>query len=291
MKAHRYVPNPVLQLVIDRPRMAVPRTYLLSRRRSRADDLNGQSVLVTGASSGIGAATAASLARRGAHVLVASRRTSELDDVVARIHRDGGSASAWPVDLSDRVATERMIGDVLDKHGCPDIVVNNAGRSIRRHVLESTDRLHDFDRTLALNYLAPVQLTLGFLPAMKERGRGHFINVSTCGIPIGAMPMFSAYAGSKGALTAFSRAVASDLRGTGVAVTLIYFPLVRTAMIAPTADYAEAPAITPEAAADWIVHAASRRGAEVIPVMASFMRGLGALSPVAADWLAARGAP
>ncbi|MGZ8177672.1 SDR family NAD(P)-dependent oxidoreductase [Williamsia sp. SKLECPSW1] len=257
---------------------------------SPAARLRGATVLITGSSSGIGAEAAEKFARRGATVLLVARRVEELDEVVARIRAAGGSAHSCPADLSDTDDTARLVEQVLSEHGCPDVVVNNAGRSIRRDVLDSTDRLHDYQRTMAINYFGPVQLTLGFLPAMKERGRGHFINVSTWGIPMGAMPKFSAYAGSKAAISAFGRSVAAELRGTGITVSTVYFPLTRTPMIAPTDEYQRAPALTATEAADWLVHAAVHRELEIMPRVARFLRRVGAVSSDVADGLVARNA-
>ncbi|WP_299569688.1 SDR family NAD(P)-dependent oxidoreductase [uncultured Williamsia sp.] len=252
--------------------------------------LRGATILVTGSSSGIGAEAAEKFARRGATVLLVARRVEELDEVVARIRADGGSAFSCPADLADTDDAARLIEHVLAEYGCPDVVVNNAGRSIRRDVLDSTDRLHDYQRTMAINYFGPVQLTLGFLPAMKERGSGHFINVSTWGIPMGAMPKFSAYAGSKAAISVFGRSIAAELRGTGITVSTVYFPLTKTPMIAPTDEYRRAPALTATEAADWLVHAAVHRELEIMPRVARFLRRVSAMSSDVADGLVARNA-
>ncbi|SEE41109.1 Short-chain dehydrogenase [Gordonia malaquae] len=220
-----------------------------------------------------------------------ARRAHSLDELV----RVSGPRAAMPTPVRrispTPTTTARLIQHVLAEYGCPDIVVNNAGRSIRREVLDSTDRLHDYQRTMAVNYFGPVQLTLGFLPAMKERGSGHFINVSTWGIPMGAMPKFSAYAGSKAAITAFGRSIASELRGTGVSVTTVFFPLVRTPMIEPTNEYHQIPALTAVEAADWLVHAAVYRDLEVMPRVARLLRRVGAASSRVADRLVERNAP
>ncbi|MDH3009482.1 MULTISPECIES: SDR family NAD(P)-dependent oxidoreductase [Gordonia] len=288
--AVKYVPARVAHTALQRPRTPVELVNTL-RTRSPAKRLQNLTVLVTGSSSGIGAAAAEEFARRGAHVLTVARRADSLDELVTRIRAEGGYADTCPGDLSDTDDTARLIQYVLDKYGCPDIVVNNAGRSIRREVLDSTDRLHDYQRTMAVNYFGPVQLTLGFLPAMKERGSGHFINVSTWGIPMGAMPKFSAYAGSKAAITAFGRSIASELRGTGVSVTTVFFPLVRTPMIEPTDEYHHTPALTAAEAAAWLVHAAVYRDLEVMPRVARLLRQVGAASSRIADGLVERNAP
>lgn len=279
--------NRVVRTAMQRPRSV---RDLVDLTRAPAEGLEGKTVLITGSSSGIGEAAARKFAKHGANVLLVARRAEELETVAAGIRADGGLAHPLPADLSDTEDIARLIEAVIADHGCPDIVINNAGRSIRRDVLDSTDRLHDYQRTMAINYFGPVQLTLGFLPAMRERGSGQFINVSTWGIPMGAMPKFSAYAGSKSALTAFGRSIAAELRGTGIAVTTVFFPLVRTPMISPTDEYTEAPALSSSEAARWLIHAAIHRQAEVMPRVARFMRRVGAVSTDAADELIARSA-
>ncbi|MBT0567701.1 SDR family NAD(P)-dependent oxidoreductase [Williamsia sp. CHRR-6] len=279
--AHR-----VVRTAMQRPRTTADLSPLSGRS---ADDLRGTTVLITGASSGIGADAAELFAGHGANVILVARREDELALVAHRIHGSGGLAHPTPADLSDRDDVARLVEHVQSEHGVPDIVINNAGRSIRRSVLDSTDRLHDYERTMAVNYFGPVQLTLGFLDGMRSRGSGHFINVSTWGIPMGTMPRFSAYAGSKAALTVFGRSIAADLRGTGIAVSTVYFPLVRTPMISPTAEYTEAPALTSAEAARWLIHAAVHREPEVMPRIARFLRRVGAVSTDVADAMVTRG--
>lgn len=247
----------------------------------------GRTVLITGASSGIGAEAARLFVREGATVIIVARRTDELDAVAASINAELAEPRAHvkTVDMSDTDDVARCAAAVIAEHGCPDVVINNAGRSIRRSVLDSTDRLHDYERTMAVNYFGPVALTLALIPAMRERGSGHFINVSTWGIPIGAVPKFSAYAGSKAALTCFGRSIALDLAGTGIDVTTVYFPLVRTPMIAPTEEFSTAPALAPEEAARWLLHAARYRESEVMPRVSRFIRRLGSINTSMSDGL------
>ncbi len=287
--------NPVISLTtrVVRTAMQRPRTTrdILDITRDAAAGLNGSLILVTGSSSGIGAEAAEMFADAGARVILVARRPDDLEAVATRIRATGGVAHTVPADLSDTDDVARLIDHVLAEFGCPDILVNNAGRSIRRGVLDSVDRLHDYQRTMAINYFGPVALTLGFLPGMRARGRGQIINVSTWGIPMGAMPKFSAYAGSKAAITVFGRSIRAELRGTGIEVSTVYFPLVRTPMISPTAEYTEAPALTATEAARWLIYAAVHREAEVLPRVAKFMRRVGAISVDAADVLISRNAP
>ncbi len=253
-------------------------------------DLSGQLVLVTGASSGIGECAAGQLAAQGATVILVARGAGDLDRVAREISDDGGTAFTVPGDL----ATEQGVGDVLDavltRHGTPDIIVNNAGRSIRRDVADSTGRMHDFQRTMAVNYFGPVGLTLGVLDEFLRRDSGHFINVCTWGVTSGAMPKFAAYGASKAALATFGRSLAVELKGTGVAVTNVCFPLVATPMIAPTAEYAKAPMLSADDAGEWIVHAARHRPLEIMPRYAKALRGITAISASWSDGILARGA-
>jgi len=157
--------------------------------------LRGKTVLITGASSGIGEATAVSVAELGAVPVLVARRAEELARVLAEIESRGGTAYAYPCDLADAASVDRLVAQVLEAHGAVDMLVNNAGRSIRRSLSISYDRPHDFERTMAINYFAPVRLILGLLPQMVERGSGHMVNVGTWGVQVKA-PKFAAYIAS-----------------------------------------------------------------------------------------------
>ncbi|WP_240938049.1 SDR family NAD(P)-dependent oxidoreductase [Nocardioides sp. JQ2195] len=240
-------------------RVVRPVARRLAPRSSRArSPLAGRTVLVTGASSGIGEATAYAVARRGAHVVLVARRGEELERVAARVRADGGTASAYAVDLSDLDAVGDLVERVLAEQGPVHYLVNNAGRSIRRSLELSYDRLHDFERTMALNYFAPVRLVLGLLPAMRAQGFGHVVNVGTWGTQVKA-PKYAAYIASKTALDIFSRIAGRETWDDDVTFTNMRFSLVRTAMVAPTDAYAKLPALTPERAARRVVHALEDR--------------------------------
>lgn len=226
--------------------------------RALPSRLGGQRVLITGASSGIGEATAYAVAERGAHVLLVARRAEELERVRSAIVAAGGEASAYVCDLTDPEQTDALVAQVLADHGAVDALVNNAGRSIRRSVRNSFDRAHDFERTMAINYHGPVRLTLGLLPAMVEQRRGHVVNVVTWGVQAKS-PKFAAYIASKTALDTFGRIVGRELLLDGVTVTNVRFALVRTPMIGPTKLYDKAPAMSPETAASRIVLALEAR--------------------------------
>ncbi|MEX2196110.1 MAG: SDR family NAD(P)-dependent oxidoreductase [Thermoleophilaceae bacterium] len=232
-----------------------------SGRASLEGAVDGRVVLVTGASSGIGRAAALQLGRAGAVVVLVARRREALEEVRDEIEASGGSAHVHPADLAEPDDVERMAAEVLAAHGHVDVLVNNAGRSIRRSLALSHDRFHDFERTIQLNYLGAVRLILALLPSMRERRRGHVVNVSTMGVQTNT-PRFSAYIASKAALDAFSRCAAAELLDDRITITTIHMPLVRTPMIEPTTMYRSFPSISPERAAgmvcDAIVHRPKR---------------------------------
>lgn len=220
--------------------------------------IEGKTVVITGASRGIGEASALALAARGARVCLVARREDELDRVRRRIEDAGGTAWIHAADLSDMAAVDACAAAILAAHGPVDILVNNAGRSIRRPVREALERFHDYERVMRLNYFAAVKLTLAFLPGMLERRSGHVVNVSSVSTLL-PTPRFSAYVASKCALEGFSRSLAAELVDEGVHVSLVHFPLVKTNMSAPTAIYRYLPQLEVDEAAAWIVKAIERR--------------------------------
>jgi NAD(P)-dependent dehydrogenase (short-subunit alcohol dehydrogenase family) len=224
--------------------------------------LKDKVALVTGASSGIGRATAVALASHGARVILVSRSRDKLEEVREQIEKAGGSADVFPCDLAAMEAIDAMAAAVLEKHGRVDVLVNNAGRSIRRSIHESLDRFHDFQRTMQLNYFGAVRLLLLVLPGMKERRNGHVINISSIGVQA-YPPRFGAYIASKSALAALSRCLGPEVADDGIAVTNIHMPLVRTPMIAPTGMYENFPTISPEEAAEMVLTAVLTRNPEV----------------------------
>jgi thioester reductase-like protein len=216
--------------------------------------VRGRRVLITGASSGIGRATALKVGAAGATVLLVARSQERLERTRALIERAGGRAYVYPTDLASLDQCDLLAKRVLDEQGGVDVLVNNAGRSIRRPLDGSYDRFHDYERTMQLNYFGALKLTLHFLPGMRERHRGHIVNVSSLAVQTGE-PRFSAYVASKAALDAFSRAVSGELFGDDVVITTVYMPLVRTAMSKPTRLYDLIPELTPAQAAEWICRA------------------------------------
>lgn len=229
-----------------------------ARVRATGGPLHGRTVLITGASSGIGAATARQAAERGATVLLVARRAQELEQLRADINTSGGRASAYPCDLTDSDAVDALVKDVLSEHGRVDMLVNNAGRSIRRSLQLSTERFHDYERTMAINYFGPVRLILGLLPSMTQRHFGHIVNITTQGLQTDT-PRFTAYLASKAALEEFGRAAGRETLGDGVTFSSVRMPLVRTDMIAPTGTYRAVPAISPQRAASLVIRALETR--------------------------------
>jgi NAD(P)-dependent dehydrogenase (short-subunit alcohol dehydrogenase family) len=244
--------------------------------------LAGRTVLVTGASSGVGEATARAVAERGAVVLCVARRREELDRVVASIEAAGGAAHGYTCDLTDAAATDALVERVLAEHGHVDLLVNNAGRSIRRSLEFSYDRMHDFERTMAINYFGPVRLILGLLPRMRERGFGHVVNVVTWGVQLKA-PKFSAYIASKTALDTFSRIAGREAFLDNVTFTNLRLDLVRTDMIEATDAYAKVPAKTPEDAAMLVVRALEDRPLTISTLAGRLGEVLNLVAPRAMD--------
>ncbi|WP_419220450.1 SDR family NAD(P)-dependent oxidoreductase [Gordonia sp. CPCC 206044] len=221
-------------------------------------DVAGLTIVITGASAGIGREAAVQLSARGAHVIAVARREDELRSLA-----DETGCEFRTCDLSDEAAITELLADLAGRD--IDVLINNAGRSIRRSILDSTERLHDYQRTMQLNYFAAVQLTLGLLPGMVERGRGQIVNVCTWGLMAHTFPRFSAYAASKNALAIFGRSLNAENRHRGVRATNIYYPLVRTEMIAPTAEYDDVHALAADEAGRWIVRAVTHQPTEVSP--------------------------
>jgi len=225
--------------------------------------VQGRVVLVTGASSGIGEATSLVLGAAGATVLLVARRADRLEAVRQQVVSAGGTALAYPVDLTDLDAVDRLVASVTAEHGSVDVVVSCAGKSIRRSLSQTQDRFHDVLRTNAVNYLGPVRLLSGLLPQMRSRGTGHVVDVSTVGVDLPA-PDWAVYTASKTAFSAWLRCVAPEIRLDGVATTSIHFPLVHTPMSAPTYSR-RVPGLSADAAAEVIARALVHRPRTVVP--------------------------
>lgn len=267
------------QFVLATMRPPMAPQVLVNRPLIKPIDLAGKRILLTGASSGIGEAAAEQFAREGATVVVVARRQELLDALAERIITAGGEATAIACDVSDMDAVDALVADVEKRFGGIDILINNAGRSIRRPLAESLERWHDVERTMVLNYNAPLRLIRGLAPGMIERGDGHIINVSTWGVLSEASPLFSVYNASKAALSTVSRVVETEWGEQGVHSTTLYYPLVATPMIAPTKAYQGMPALTSEEAGEWMITAARTRPVRIAPRMAIAAKALDTFGP------------
>jgi NAD(P)-dependent dehydrogenase (short-subunit alcohol dehydrogenase family) len=227
--------------------------------------VEGKVVLVTGASFGIGEATAVQLGEAGAIVLLVARSGERLEEVAERISAAGGVADIHACDLADPDAVGGLAERVLAEHGHVDVIVSNAGKSIRRSIELSYDRFRDFERTIEVNYLGPVRLLLALLPGMRERGEGHIVNVSTLGVRVPPTPRWAAYISSKAAFDVWLRSLGPEMRRDGVTYTSIYLGLVHTRMSAPTPEFRNMPGLTPEQAAELIGKAIVERPREIEP--------------------------
>jgi NAD(P)-dependent dehydrogenase (short-subunit alcohol dehydrogenase family) len=225
--------------------------------RSLKGTVGGKVVLVTGGSSGIGLAAACKFAEAGAVTLICARDADKLEEAMKEIKAFAGKDAkvySYSVDIADEAGCKAFVDQVTAEHGGVDFLINNAGRSIRRAIENSYERFHDFQRTMDLNYFGCLRVTMGFLPGMVARKRGHVVNISSIGVLTNA-PRFSAYVASKAALDAWTRCASSEYADMGISFTTINMPLVRTPMIAPTKIYNNVPTLAPEEAADLIAQA------------------------------------
>ncbi|TBW56629.1 SDR family oxidoreductase [Marinobacter halodurans] len=250
----------------------------LFKDRTLKGTVEGRVCVITGATSGIGLATAQKLADAGAILVIGARKPERLKEVAAELESRGASVHAYQCDFSDMEACDQFVSTVLDNHGQVDVLVNNAGRSIRRSLDLSFDRFHDFERTMQLNYFGSVRLIMGFAPKMLEQRRGHIVNISSIGVLTNA-PRFSAYVASKSALDAFSRCAAAEWSDRNVTFTTINMPLVKTPMIAPTKIYDQVPTLTPDEAADMVAQAIIHRPKRIATRLGTFAQVLHALAP------------
>ncbi|WP_298214127.1 SDR family oxidoreductase [Acidovorax sp.] len=222
--------------------------------RSLKGTVTGKVVLITGGSSGIGLAAAHKFAEAGATTIICGRDQDKLDEACAEAKAKGYAFIAYSADIADMADCDRFVQLLIDNHGGVDFLINNAGRSIRRAIESSYDRFHDYERTMQLNYFGCLRVTMGFLPGMVEKRKGHVVNISSIGVLTNA-PRFSAYVASKAALDAWTRCASSEFADQGITFTTINMPLVRTPMIAPTKIYNNVPTLSPEEAADMIAQA------------------------------------
>jgi NAD(P)-dependent dehydrogenase (short-subunit alcohol dehydrogenase family) len=227
--------------------------------------VSGKTVLVTGASYGLGEATARKLAVAGATVLLVARSADKLEELAASITAGRGRALVYPADLTDEGAVDGLARELTTDNGPPDIVISNAGKSIRRPLHLQYDRPHDFERTIGINYLGPVRLLLGLLPAMRQRGSGHIVNISSIGVRVPPGPRWGTYQASKGAFDTWLRSVASELHADGVDVTSVYMALIQTRMIEPSPSLRKLPGLNPDEAAEVVAKAIIERPGAIAP--------------------------
>ena len=228
------------------------------------------------------AADALKIAAAGGIPLLVARGMEKLEETKAEIEAAGGTAYVYSADLSDMEAIDDLVQRMLADHPAIDMVVNNAGRSIRRSIALSLDRFHDFERTMQLNYFGAIRLVMGLMPHMKERRFGHVVNVSSIGVQTNP-PRFSAYVASKSALDAWTRVVSSELIGDNITFTTIHMPLVRTPMIAPTKMYDSIPTLSPDEAGDLVCEALRRKPKSINTRLGTFGEVSYALAPKAVD--------
>lgn len=252
--------------------------------RSLAGAVGGKVVMITGAADGIGKATALKAAAAGAKVVVVDRDQEKLERMHAELAPRGWQVSFHCADLTDGAQVERLAASVLEMHGAVDVLVNNAGHSIRRSIEHSYARFHDFERLMSVNYFGALRLTLALLPAMQERRRGHVIDISSLGVLTNA-PRFAAYAASKAAMDSFARCAAVEFADSGIDFSTVYMPLVRTAMSAPTEVYRQVPMLAPEEAADLVARAMILRPGHVATRLGVFAQVLHLVAPHLSDAL------
>ncbi len=227
--------------------------------------VQGKIVLITGASFGIGEETAKHLAKQGAIVLLVARSFEKLQAVATKIIEQGGVAYTYSCDLSHPESAKKLASDILEQHGHVDILLNNAGKSIRRSIAMSLERFQDFERTIAINYLGPVQLILALLPSMRARKKGHIINISTWGVKMPAGGRWSAYQASKGAFDTWFKSVSVEVKQDGISTTSIYPAIVYTRMSAPTPWMHLLPGMTTDDAAHVIERAIVEKPYDISP--------------------------
>jgi NAD(P)-dependent dehydrogenase (short-subunit alcohol dehydrogenase family) len=254
----------------------------LFKDRSLRAAVNGKTVVITGGSSGIGRSAALKIAAAGGIPLLIARGEEKLAEVKAEIEAAGGTAFTYSADLSSMEAIDEVAQRMLADHAAIDMVVNNAGRSIRRGIELSYERFHDFERTMQLNYFGAIRLVMALLPHMKERRSGHVVNISSIGVQTNP-PRFSAYVASKAALDAWTRVVSSELIGDNITFTTIHMPLVRTPMIAPTKMYDSIPTLTPDEAGEMVTDALRRKPKHIGTRLGTFGEVSYALAPKAVD--------
>jgi len=254
--------------------------------RTLKGQVQGRVVVITGGSSGIGLAAAHKVAQAGATTVLVARDEEKLaaakkeieEGMDADTRANGGKVLTFSADLASLEGVDKAAAWIIETLGGADVLVNNAGRSIRRGIEASYERYHDFERTMQINYFGALRMTMGLLPHMTAKRRGHVINISSIGVLTNA-PRFSAYVASKAALDAWTACASSEFADVGVKFTTINMPLVRTPMIAPTKLYQNVPTLSPEEAGDMIVRAIVYRPVRITTRLGVFGASLHAVAP------------
>ena len=249
--------------------------------RSLKGTVGGKVVLITGGSSGIGLSAACRFAEAGAITIICARGEEQLAEAKKTILEAGGKGAqvfTYPVDIVDAEQCAAFVKTLEAKHGGVDFLINNAGRSIRRAIEASYDRFHDFERTMQLNYFGALRITMGLLPGMVAKRKGHIVNISSISVLVNA-PRFSAYVASKAALDAWTSCAACEYADQGVTFTTINMPLVRTPMTAPTKIYDSMPLLMPEEAAAMLIQACVEKPVVIATRLGTSVGLLHAASP------------
>ncbi|MBX3000843.1 MAG: SDR family NAD(P)-dependent oxidoreductase [Caldilineaceae bacterium] len=245
--------------------------------------LSGRVVIITGASSGIGHATALAFAEAGAQVVLASRNLAALEDLAQLIRARGGETLVIPTDVADRAQGEQIVHETLSHWGRIDVVVANAGVYVRGRVVDV--EIADVERSLAVNFYGALYPILAALPHMIEKHSGHLVLVTSMDAKKG-IPLDAPYVAAKFALSGFGEVMRQELHGTGVSVTTVFPGRVATPMIEKIkVPWISAP-ISAESVARAIVQSVHRRQPEIIiPPLGRLLIYLNTLSPRLGDWL------
>jgi short-subunit dehydrogenase len=230
-------------------RILFPPIYL--NKNKLGSHLEGKTILITGASSGIGEQLAFHLADQRVHLILVARREERLREMKVEIEKATAKVTVYRADLRNNKEVEELLKLLHNLPNGLDIVVSNAGKSIRRSIFHSLVRYHDFTRTMAINYFAPVQLLLSLIPLL-QKSKGQIINISTINTLLIPFPYWAAYQASKTAFDTWFRSVTPELNGQGISTSTIYLPLVRTPMILPTKAYRNMPAMNTQHVANII---------------------------------------
>jgi NAD(P)-dependent dehydrogenase (short-subunit alcohol dehydrogenase family) len=249
--------------------------------RSLKGTVGGKVVLVTGGSSGIGLSASCKFAEAGAITIICGRGEDKLAEAKKEILAFAGKDAkvfTYSVDIADAASCAEFVKTLEEVHGGVDFLINNAGRSIRRAIEASYDRFHDYERTMQLNYFGSLRVTMGLLPGMVAKRKGHVVNLSSISVLVNA-PRFSAYVASKAALDAWTACAASEFQDQGITFTTVNMPLVRTPMTAPTKIYDNMPLLDPDVAADMVVQSCINKPTRVATRLGTTVALLHAVAP------------